>query len=243
MLKINNLTKKYGEKIALDSVNMEINKGEIIGLFGKNGAGKTTLLKCILNLVDYKGKITLDNEYITRKNIQKFSFATYEHSFFPLLTPTDHEEFYANHFDTFKKERYEVLMDFFELPSNKPVRLLSAGQQNQFEAILALSQGADYILMDEPFAGNDLFNRIDFYKIIVGMLDSRETLLISTHLIEEAKSFISRAILLDKGKIVGNLSTESMDEKGINLIDEIERVYHYKYDRVRETLTKLDERR
>ena len=132
-------------------------------------------------------------------------------------------------------------MDFFELPSNKPVRLLSAGQQNQFEAILALSQGADYILMDEPFGGNDLFNRIDFYKIIVGMLDSRETLLISTHLIEEVKSFISRAILLDKGKIVANLSTENMEEKGINLIDEIERVFRYKYDRVGETLTRLGE--
>ena len=67
--------------------------------------------------------------------------------------------------------------------------------------ILALCQGADYILMDEPFAGNDVFNREDFYKVLLGILEPTEAVILSTHLLEEVQNFISRAVLLRQGKI------------------------------------------
>ena len=67
-------------------------------------------------------------------------------------------------------------MEFFQLPVQVP-RKLSTGQKNQFEVVLALCQGADYILMDEPFAGNDVFNREDFYKVLLGLLEPTETVL------------------------------------------------------------------
>ena len=68
-------------------------------------------------------------------------------------------------------------MEFFELPRGKALRHFSTGQKNQFEVILALCQGADYIFMDEPFAGNDVFNREDFYKVLLGILEPTETIL------------------------------------------------------------------
>ncbi|MDD6211730.1 MAG: ATP-binding cassette domain-containing protein, partial [Clostridiales bacterium] len=151
MITIKQLEKTYwnhGSVRALDQVNLELPQGEIVGLFGENGAGKSTLMKCILGYLKYSGEILLDGSPITKKNIARLSFATSEHSFFPGLTPEEHHDFYRDHFPKFREKRYRGLMEFFELPSGKTLKSFSTGQKNQFEVILALSQGADYIFMD-----------------------------------------------------------------------------------------------
>lgn len=239
MIEIKDLTKTYSGKTALDNVSLSIPRGEIIGLFGENGAGKTTLMKSILGFISYKGEITLDEEKISKKNIAKISFATSEHSFFPNLTAKGHRDFYKEHFPDFSEKRFDSLMNFFELSKNKPIRSFSTGQKNQFEVILALSQGADYILMDEPFAGNDVFNREDFYKVLLGILEPNETVLLSTHLIEEVSDFIGRAILIHKGQIIGDKTTLEIEEEGSNLMSFIKETYNYRNDRVSKALDEL----
>lgn len=239
MLELHNVSKNYGGKKALQNINLQIPQGEIIGLFGENSAGKTTMMKCILGLLRYSGKITLDGEPVTHKNIAKISFATCEHSFFPGLTPNGHKEFYGEHFPKFSKKRFDSLMNFFDLPMNKALSSFSTGQKNQFEVILALSQGADYILMDEPFAGNDIFNREDFYKVLLGILEPNETVFLSTHLIEEVSDFIGRAILLHKGEIIGDVSVMELEEEGRDLVSFIKETYQYRSDRVSKALEEL----
>ena len=241
MLQISDVSKLYrpGARRALDGVSLSVSPGEIVGLFGENGAGKTTLLKCILGLLRCSGTITLDGEPITGKNIARLSFATCEHSFFPGLTAEDHRIFYRAHFPAFRDKRFRALMEFFELPFGKPLRHFSTGQKNQFEVILALSQGADYILMDEPFAGNDVFNREDFYKVLLGILEPTETVILSTHLLEEVQNFISRAVLIRQGKIVGDAATEELEESGRDLMTYVKETYHYRSDRVSRALSDL----
>lgn len=239
MIKITGLTKNYGKKTALDNVSLELSRGEIIGVFGENGAGKTTLMKCIFGFIPYKGEITLDDNKITHKNIEKLSFATCEHSFFPALSPLAHKEFYKEHFPAFNEKRFSGLMEFFELPDNKPLRTFSAGQKNQFEVILALSQGADYIFMDEPFAGNDVFNREDFYKVLSGILNENETVILSTHLIEEVSDFIGRAVLIREGTIIGDKKAEELENDGQTLMSYIKETYHYRPDRVGKALSDI----
>lgn len=239
MLKLNNVIKYYGTKCALNDVSLSIPRGEIVGLFGENGAGKTTLMKCIFDFHSYSGEITLDGKAITRKNIAMLSFATSEHSFFPDIDAASHRAFYKEHFPKFNDARFKGLMEFFSLPMHRPIRSLSTGQKNQFEVILALSQGADYIFMDEPFAGNDLFNREDFYKLLAGILDTNETLVLSTHLIDEVSSFIGRAILLKHGRIVGDKSLIELEESGTDLIDYIKSTYDYRTDRVSKALSDI----
>lgn len=236
MLEIKNLDKVYVCRKALSDINIEIPRGEIIGIFGENGAGKTTLMKCILGFLNYTGSITLDGENISTKNIHKISFATSEHSFFPNLTAAAHMEFYKEHFPAFSEKRFKGLMDFFSLPKHTPIKRFSTGQKNQFEVILSLCQGADYILMDEPFAGNDVFNREDFYKVLLGILEPNETVILSTHLIEEVSGFINRAILIRKGKLVGDITTDEIEEQGKTLIGYIKETYHYRADRVSKAL-------
>ena len=240
MLELKNISKSYGRQQALKNINLSIPQGEIIGLFGENGAGKTTLMKCVFGFLPYKGDITLNGEKITNKNIEALSFATCEHSFIPNLTPKLHAQFYREHFPKFMEKRFQALMEFFELPMNKPVRSFSTGQKNQFEVILALCQGADYILMDEPFAGNDIFNREDFYKVLVGILEPNETILLSTHLIEEVSEFIGRAILIRKGEIVADVSMMEVEEQGENLMSYIKKAYHYKADRIAQAIRELE---
>jgi len=239
MIEIRDLSKTYGIQKALDCVNISISQGEIIGLFGENGAGKTTLIKSILSLVSFSGDITLDGEPITRKNIGRLSFATSEHSFFPNLTPKAHMEFYKEHFERFNEKRFFGLTEFFGLPMNKVLRTFSAGQKSQFEVIMSLCQGADYILMDEPFVGNDVFNREDFYKVLLGILEPNETVLLSTHLIEEVSGFVGRAILIRKGRIVGDVQVSELEDQGKSLMDYVKETYSYRADRVSKALADI----
>lgn len=239
MIELKNVTKYYAGKRALKDVSLTLPQGEIVGLFGENGAGKTTLMKAILGFIPYRGEITLDGVPITPANIARLSFATSEHSFFPNLTAQGHREFFAEHFSRFSDKRFKGLMEFFELPMHKALRGFSTGQKNQFEVILALSQGADYILMDEPFAGNDVFNREDFYKVLLGILEPNETVLLSTHLIEEVSGFIGRAILIRQGTIVGDVTAAELEDSGRSLMAYIKEAYHYRPDRISKALDEL----
>ena len=239
MIELKNVTKSYGTKMALRNVNLTFPQGEIVGLFGENGAGKTTMMKCILGFLPYKGAVTLDGRPITKKNIARLSFATAEHSYFPNLTAKAHAEFYAEHFPKFSHKRFEGLMEFFALPMHRAIGSFSTGQKNQFEVILALSQGADYIFMDEPFAGNDVFNREDFYKVLLGILEPHETVILSTHLIEEVSGFIGRAVLIREGEIVGDKSMSDLEDEGKDLMTYIKETYRYRPDRVSKALSDL----
>ncbi len=236
MLEIIDLTKRYGGREAITKINLTIGKGEIVGLFGENGAGKTTLMKSVLGLIPSRGTVMLDGEKVSRKNIHRLSFATGEHSFFPNISAASHRDFYREHFINFRNDRFSTLMDFFSLPMHKNISSFSTGQKNQFEVILSLCQGAEYIFMDEPFVGNDIFNREDFYKVLLGILEDRETLVLSTHLIEEVENFISRAVLLHKGRIAGDFTTDELEENGETLIDVIKKTLGYQPDRVKKAI-------
>ncbi len=242
MITITNLNKYYRvSSQALADVTLRFPRGEIVGIFGENGAGKTTLMKCILGFLRYEGSITLDGAPITHQNIAQLSFATCEHSFFPALNTAQHRDFYAHNFTKFRAGRFDKLLAFFALPTNRPLRSFSAGQKNQFEVICALCQGADYILMDEPFAGNDIFNREDFYKVLLGILEPEETVILSTHLLAEVEHFISRAILIHKGAVLQDVQTEQLEDEGTPLLAFVKESFAYQPDRVSRAIEDLTE--
>ena len=239
MIELKNVSKKYKDKVALADCNLQIPKGQVIGLFGANGAGKTTLMKCIMGFLTFDGEITLDGKIIDQSNIHKLSFATGDHSFFPAITADDHKTFYKMQFPSFNEKRYEALMEFFELPTKKKISQFSLGMQNQFEVVLAISQGAEYIFMDEPFAGNDVFNREDFYEVLVSVLNEEETVIISTHLIEEIADYIDRAILIRKSEIIDDLRVQEIEASGRSLIDIVKEKYDYRADRIKKAVGQM----
>ena len=111
--------------------------------------------------------------------------------------------------------------------------------QNQFEVELAISQGADFVFMDEPFAGNDVFNREDFYEVLVSVLNKDETVVISTHLIEEIADYIDRAILIRKSEIIDDLSVKEIEASGRSLIEIVKEKYDYRADRIRTAVEQM----
>ena len=219
MLEVSHVSKKYrGCQQALEDVSLSVGPGEIVGIFGPNGAGKTTLLKCILGLLRYGfGSVTLDGQPITPKNIARLSFATCEHSFFPGLTAAGHRDFCAEHFPAFRAGRFQMLMDFFRLPEKRALRGFST-------------------------AGNDVFNREDFYRVLLGILEPTETILLSTHLLEEVQHFISRAVLLRSGRIAGDVTTAALEERSQSLMDYVRSACGYEPGRVLQALERMDGR-
>ena len=125
MLEIKNLAKHYGNTTALSEINLAFAPGEIVGLFGENGAGKTTLFKCVLNFIPFTGEITLDGEKITHRNIAGISYGSSNNTFFSHLTVSENKNFYAMSFPFFNESRFDMLVDFFELPINKLTKDLS----------------------------------------------------------------------------------------------------------------------
>ena len=196
-------------------------------------------MKCIMGFLTFEGEITLDGKKIDGSNISKLSYATGDHSFFPSITADDHKWFYKMQFPTFNENRYNALMEFFELPTKKKVSEFSLGMQNQFEVVLAISQGADFVFMDEPFAGNDVFNREDFYEVLVNVVNEDETVIISTHLIEEIADYIDRAILIRKGEIIDDLSVKEIEKSGRSLIDIVKEKYDYRADRIQKAVGQM----
>ena len=219
MLEISHVTKKYRDKEALSDVSLTIPQGQIVGLLGENGAGKTTLMKCILGYLRHKGVVTLDGEAIGPGNIHRLSFATCEHSFFPALSPMDHRDFYQAHFPAFNDRRFRLLTEFFQLPLHKPLRSFSTGMKNQLEVTLALSQGADYILMDEPFVGLDPKAAHLLKGMMRAVCDGGGAIFFSTHVLEVAEKLCDKVAIIRSGRLIRSGTMEEV--KGDDSLEDV----------------------
>ncbi|MDO5111071.1 MAG: ABC transporter ATP-binding protein [Clostridia bacterium] len=230
MLEIEKLSYSYAydEKVLRD-VSLSLGKGEIVGLLGENGAGKTTLFKCVLGLLPHQsGTVRLDGAPLYTQR-ERIAYISGEGACVGRLTPAQTGEFLAQFYPRFHAERYKKLCRFFEL-ADRPVMEMSKGERAKAELAAGFSRGADYILMDEPFNGKDVFTRQDFLRIIAGMLDG-ETILISTHLVSEVESFIDRVLILHKGELVADESMDALRQR-TTLLDLLREKIGYDENRV-----------
>lgn len=218
MLEVQHVSKSYGKKKVLTDIQLTIEKGEIVGLLGGNGAGKTTLVKCILGLCHPSQGYVLESgsrlyEKDSERERQLFSFSSCECSCFTDWSAYDYIASFKNIYKNFSEERFEYLMKFFDFTYSKKLYSYSLGERCQFETILALCQGATYILLDEPFSTTDYFRRQEFYQMLLSILTEEETLILSTHLLEEIQYLVSKVLLLDQGKLIGNLDMYEFNEQ------------------------------
>ena len=212
MIDIRYVTVQYGSVTALDSVHAEIGPGEIVGLFGANGSGKTTLLKCVSGMMrPTYGSVLIDEVHARRS--RKVSFMAQEGSSFPELTIDDHSDFLQHTMMDFRADRFERLVRFFDLPRERKLSQFSTGQRSSFELCCGLSLARPYLIMDEPFLGHDLITRQNTLKLLAGLLGEQDTLILSTHQVQEVEPLISRAIVLNKGRIIADVQMEELRAK------------------------------
>lgn len=233
MIEIIGASKYYRRAVALNGIDLQIRRGEVIGLLGENGSGKTTLLKAIMGLVKLNSGFTaLDGADIEGAVLNKLSFITEEGSCFPWLSVKEHAEFYQELLPRFDRARFEQLIAMFELPIMKKARALSRGMRNKLEIAIGFSRNADFVLMDEPFLGVDVFTRRDFIKLLIGSLNPEQCVVIATHQIQEIEPLLSRAVILKGGKLAADEDMENLREHGKPLLSLIKECYGYDDDRI-----------
>lgn len=237
MIELKYMEKRYpssSEYLYVDSLT--INKGEIVGILGANGSGKTTLLKAIMGMGEIQnGSITIEGRPV-KEQYDNVAFITEEGSFLPDLTPNQYADFLAGFFHKFDRKHYDKLINFYGLNPDKKIKTFSKGQKLMLEISAGFSKSASYILMDEPFQGKDIFTRKDFLKLMVSHLKNDQTVLLTTHLIEEIEHVIDRAIILHKGRIKADFYIDDMREQGKSISDVMSEVSGYKGNRYKEVL-------
>ena len=208
MLKVENVTKYYGDLKAVDDLSFEVEDGCIFGLLGLNGAGKTTTFRMIMGLIDdYTGNITLDGKKIDYSMTDKIGFLTEERSLLTKMTVIEQVKFYAilknmKEEDIVKKLDY--YLDKFGISEYKykKIKELSKGNQQKVQFICAIIHEPKLLILDEPFSGLDPINVELFKKEILELKEKGTSIIFSSHRMEHVELFCEKLVILVKGKTV-----------------------------------------
>lgn len=224
MIQLINVRKYYPDQIGLSQTNLNIPKGQRVAILGENGSGKTTLLKAIMGLLSlYEGEILINNEKVTSQ-YTKLSYITHECSSFHSETPREYAHFLSQFFPSFCFDDYIGLLNSFEIDMNKKISRLTQAQRAKLEISTGLSKGAEYLLMDDPFLGQDLFTIRHSLELLSTHLSKEKTLLIATHHLAEIEDYIDRAIVLKRGHIIGDFAMEDLKSNKKSLSQAVEEI-------------------
>ena len=215
------LYKQYGKRMVVRDVDLDVNKGEIVGLLGPNGAGKTTTFYMITGMIKpTKGKIFLDKNNITNRAMYQRSrsgigYLSQEPSIFGKLSVEDNLRLVLEMTDLTKEEQDEKVERLLDNLSIQHIRKnignnLSGGERRRVEISRTLAIDPDFILLDEPFAGVDPIAVEDIQSIVTSLKERNIGVLITDHNVRETLFITDRSYLLFDGKILKSGTSESL---------------------------------
>ncbi|MCF8330976.1 MAG: gliding motility-associated ABC transporter ATP-binding subunit GldA [Bacteroidales bacterium] len=212
-IKVQGVTKLYGEQKALDEVSFSISKGEVVGLLGPNGAGKSTMMKILTCFIppsegnaEVNGYNIFDQEQEVRKQV---GYLPENNPVYTDMYVRENLEFFAGiHNLGNKKSRIEEIIDLTGLraESHKKIGQLSKGYRQRVGIAQALIHDPQVLILDEPTSGLDPNQLVDIRKMIKN-IGKDKTVILSTHIMQEVEAVCDRAIIIHKGKIVADDST------------------------------------
>lgn len=205
------LTKYYGNKIALNQVNLSLEPGKIIGLLGPNGSGKTTFIKiCAGLLTPTSGEVVITGLPIGPETKARVAFLP-ERTYLSTWTKVkDILDFFEEMYDNFHKDiAYKMLADLNINPDDK-LRSMSKGTREKVQLILVMSRKADLYLLDEPMGGVDPAARDYILNTIITNYNPEGSILISTHLISDVENILDDVIMIKQGNIVCHDSVDNI---------------------------------
>ncbi len=230
-LQIINLTKTFGNQVALDQINIEINKNEIIGLLGPNGAGKSTLMKSIVGSLKVEnGQIIFEDKDIALHEIEtkrKIGFLPENNPLYPEMYVKEYLSFVAD-LHQVNQKRIEEVIDLVGLSPERTKKIseLSKGYKQRVGLAQAILHAPDLLILDEPTNGLDP-NQIIEIRNVIKEIGKNKTIILSTHIMQEVEALCSRVILLHEGKIIQDCPIEVFKGK-FNTLEEAFSSYTHK---------------
>lgn len=227
MIEVKNVTKKFGRKEVLKGVSFTAEKGQITCLIGINGVGKTTIMQGIMSLIPINsGEIFIDGSKLTKDSYEKITFIPDTITMPPQMRIADAIAFMADFYQSWNQKRAEELLEFFKLEETERISELSKGNTAKVNILLGLALDVDYLLMDEPFSGIDIFSREEIANVFTSHLIEDRGVIITTHEINDIEHLIDKVVLIDNGIVLKEFHVEEVREnEGKSVIDVLREVY------------------
>ena len=228
MLKIEHLTKNYGDKKAVDDLNLHIKPGEIYGFIGHNGAGKTTTLKAVVGILQFdEGEILIDGKSVRTAPLEckrDIAYIPDNPDLYDFMTGIKYLDFIADIFkvsETDRKTRIRKYADLFELTADlaQPIASYSHGMKQKLAIIAAWLHQPKLIIMDEPFVGLDPKASHLLKGMMREVCDAGGAIFFSTHVLEVAEKLCDKVAIIKGGKLVRSGTMEEV--KGDDSLEEV----------------------
>ena len=230
-LKVQNVSKTFGEKLAVDNISFEINKPGVFGLLGTNGAGKSTTIRMILGILKKdKGTISWNGKEVERKYVN-FGYLPEERGIYPKIKICD-QLMYLAKLKGMKKKEAEESMNFWlkrlevEEYKNLTAEKLSKGNQQKIQFITAVIHNPELLVIDEPFSGLDPINTELLKSAILELVEKGTYIIMSSHQMASIEEFCTDILILNRGKTIlqGNLKEikESYKANRVELITKVD---------------------
>lgn len=220
VLECKNLTKKFGDKSALNKINLNFGRGKIVGLLGPNGSGKTTLIKLANGLLTQnEGEILIDGKSPgpeTKAIVSYLPERTYLNNY---MVVKDIIEFFMDFYTDFDQKRAENMLERLGISLNDKLSTMSKGTKEKVQLILVMSRRAQIYFLDEPIAGVDPAARDYILDTIISNYDENATVVISTHLISDIEKVLDQVIFIKNGEIVMDKTVDEIREQEGKSVD------------------------
>ena len=219
MLRIENLSKKYGDKVAVDNLSLHIKPGEIYGFLGHNGAGKTTTLKSVVGILQFdSGEIYIGNESVKSNPIEckkKIAYIPDNPDLYDYMTGNQYLNFIADIFkvpSSERKQKIEYYANKFAIYDdlNAALSSYSHGMKQKIAIISAWIHNPELIVMDEPFVGLDPESSHKLKEMMREHCDNGGMIFFSTHVLEVAERLCDKVAIIKKGKLIKSGTVEEV---------------------------------
>jgi ABC-2 type transport system ATP-binding protein len=216
MLEIHHLCKAYGKRQVLNNLCLQIPPGEVYGLIGSNGAGKTTTINILCNLLQFdSGKVEIAGCQISAETKRLIGVVPQENLMYKNLTCAENLNFFARIYGLSGAERKQRVRECLILVNlldraNSVVENLSGGMQRRLSMALALVHHPKLVILDEPTTGLDVEARYEIWELIRNLQQQQITVLLTTHLLEEAERLCQRIGILKNGHLIAEGSIDQL---------------------------------
>lgn len=220
LIEFRDVTKEFGYKVALDEVNLKIEKGKIYGLLGPNGSGKTTMIKLINDLLQpTSGEVLIKGEEAGIESKKIISYLP-ERTYLNMdMKVEELLNFFSDFYLDFDKSKALELLEKLDIAVDARLKTMSKGTKEKVQLIAVMSRKADIYILDEPIGGVDPASRDYILETILNNFNEDSSLIISTHLIADIEKILDEVVFINKGKIVLNENAEEIRTKKKTTID------------------------